>query len=157
MRKPLRRHRGVPKAARRPRGSTLPPNATLLRAKRLAGKPHEPFERADGGRATARPPPTLHSGTGSEQKAPDRRRTSGDAGRIQKVDRRGKAPCCVAVSTRDARVSTWRKCGQVRNAKAPAPASRSPESRPETPGVHPPPQRDPSPSKAACGKTARAV
>src|SRR6185369_10980291 len=30
-----------------------------------------------------------YSGTGSEQKAPDRCRTSSDAGRIQKTDRRG--------------------------------------------------------------------
>src|SRR3954454_4733145 len=83
-----------------------------------------------------------YSGTGSEQKAPDRRRTSGDAGRIQKVDRRGKAPCCVAASTRDERVSTWRKCGQVRNAKDPAPASRRPASRPETLGDHHPPSTE---------------
>src|SRR4051812_35314561 len=75
-----------------------------------------------------------YSGTGSEQKAPDRCRTSGDAGRIQTTDRRGKAPCCVAVSTRDARVSTWRKCGQVRQAKDPAPPSRRPASRPEALG-----------------------
>jgi hypothetical protein len=83
-----------------------------------------------------------YSGTGSEQKAPDRCRTSGDAGRIQKVDRRGKAPCCVAASTRDARVSTWRKCGQVRNAKDPAPASRRPARRPETLGDHHPPSTE---------------
>src|SRR3954469_6377165 len=83
-----------------------------------------------------------YSGTGSEQKAPDRCRTSGDAGRTQKVDRRGKAPCCVAVSTRDARVSTWRKCGQVRKAKDPAPASRRPASRPETLGDHHPPSTE---------------
>src|SRR5215203_159432 len=75
-----------------------------------------------------------YSGTGSEQKASDRCRTSGDAGRIQKTDRRGKAPCCVAASTSDVRVSTWRKCGQVRNAKDPAPASRRPARRPETLG-----------------------
>src|SRR3954453_15378514 len=78
-----------------------------------------------------------YSGTGSEQKAPDRCRTSGDAGRTQKVDRRGKAPCCVAASTRDERVSTWRKCGQVRKAKDPAPASRRPASPPEPLGDHP--------------------
>src|SRR4051812_25779484 len=83
-----------------------------------------------------------YSGTGSEQKAPDRRRTSGDAGRIQKVDRRGKAPCCVAASTRDERVSTWRKCGQVRKAKDPAPPSRRPASRPETLGDHHPPSTE---------------
>src|SRR4051812_35939048 len=83
-----------------------------------------------------------YSGTGSEQKAPDRRRTSGDAGRIQKVDRRGKAPCCVAASTRDERVSTWRKCGQVRKAKDTAPASRKPASRPETLGDHHPPSTE---------------
>src|SRR4051794_17698588 len=83
-----------------------------------------------------------YSGTGSEQKAPDRRRTSGDAGRTQKVDRRGKAPCCVAASTRDERVSTWRKCGQVRKAKDPAPASRRPASRPETLGDHHPPSTE---------------
>src|SRR3954453_1387688 len=75
-----------------------------------------------------------YSGTGSEQKAPDRCRTSSDAGRIQKTDRRGKAPCCVAASTNDARVSTWRKGGQVRNAKDPAPASRRPARRPQTLG-----------------------
>ena len=98
-----------------------------------------------------------YSGTGSEQKAPDRCQTSGDAGRIQKVDRRGKAPCCVAASTSDARVSTWRKCGQVRNAKDPAPASRRPARRPETLGDHHPRQRRRSHRKAACGKTARAV
>src|SRR3954454_21951029 len=74
------------------------------------------------------------TGTGSEQKAPDRCRTSSDAGRIQTTDRRGKAPCCVAASTRDARVSTWRKCGQVRNAKDPAPASRRPARRSEALG-----------------------
>src|SRR3954452_4616126 len=74
------------------------------------------------------------SGTGSEQKAPDRCQTSSDAGRIQKTDRRGKAPCCVAASTNDARVSTWRKGGQVRNAKDPAPASRRPARRPQTLG-----------------------
>src|SRR3954469_20642063 len=74
------------------------------------------------------------SGTGSEQKAPDRCRTRGDAGRIQKADRRGKAPCCVAASPSDARVSTWRKCGQVRNAKDPAPAWRRPARRPEALG-----------------------
>src|SRR4051812_12232459 len=78
-----------------------------------------------------------YSGTGSEQKAPDRCRTSGDAGRIQTTDRRGKAaPCCVAASTSDARVSTWRKCGQVRKAKDPAPPSRRPARRPETLGDH---------------------
>src|SRR4051795_7073906 len=83
-----------------------------------------------------------YSGTGSEQKAPDRRRTSGDAGRIQTTDRRGKAPCCVAATTRDARVSTWRKCGQVRKAKDPAPPSRRPASRPETLGDHHPPSTE---------------
>src|SRR3954469_11216575 len=83
-----------------------------------------------------------YSGTGSEQKAPDRCRTSSDAGRIQKTDRRGKAPCCVAASTRDARVSTWRKCGQVRKAKDPAPPSRRPASRPETLGDHHPPSTE---------------
>src|SRR4029453_12756142 len=54
-----------------------------------------------------------YSGTGSEQKAPDRCRTSGDAGLIQTTDRRGKAPCCVAASTSNARGSTWRKGGKV--------------------------------------------
>src|SRR3954466_4957115 len=33
---------------------------------------------------------------------------------------------------------TWRKCGQVRKAKDPAPASRRPASRPETLGDHHP-------------------
>src|SRR3954453_13365053 len=75
-----------------------------------------------------------YSGTGSEQKAPDRCRTSGDAGRTQTTDERGKAPCCVAASTSDARVSTWRKCGQVRNAKDPAPPSRRPARRSEALG-----------------------
>ena len=40
-------------------GSSSPVNGDDHTGKRLAGKPHEPFERADGGRATARPPPTL--------------------------------------------------------------------------------------------------
>ena len=46
----------------------------------------------------------------------------------------GRPPCCVAASTNDARVSTWRKCGQVRNAKDPAPPSRRPARRPRTLG-----------------------
>ncbi len=82
-----------------------------------------------------------YSGTGSEQKAPDRCRTSGDAGRIQTTDRRGKAPCCVAASTSDARVSTWRKCGssqserpcagieETRTASADAGGSKDPGQR----------------------------
>ena len=41
-------------------GSSSPVNGDDHTGKRLAGKPHEPFERADGGRAKARPPPTLH-------------------------------------------------------------------------------------------------
>ena len=45
-------------------GSSSPVNGDDHTGKRLAGKPHEPFERADGGRATARPPPTLHSEDG---------------------------------------------------------------------------------------------
>ena len=40
-------------------GSSSPVNGDDHTGKRLAGKPHEPFERADGGRAKARPPPTL--------------------------------------------------------------------------------------------------
>jgi len=40
-------------------GSSSPVNGDEHTGKRLAGKPHEPFERADGGRAKARPPPTL--------------------------------------------------------------------------------------------------
>ena len=46
-------------------GSSSPVNGDDHTGKRLAGKPHEPFERADGGRATARPPPTLQYGTKS--------------------------------------------------------------------------------------------
>ena len=42
-------------------GSSSPVNGDDHTGKRLAGKPHEPFERADGGRAKARPPPTLQS------------------------------------------------------------------------------------------------
>ena len=45
-------------------GSSSPVNGDDHTGKRLAGKPHEPFERADGGRAKARPPPTLHSEDG---------------------------------------------------------------------------------------------
>ena len=101
------------------------------------------------------------SGRGTEERGrakgpgslPDeRRRRSDPKGRPE-----GKAPCCVAASTRDARVSTWRKCGQVRKAKDPAPASRRPASRPETLGIIIPRQRRRSHRKAACGKTARAV
>src|SRR3954469_18316054 len=39
---------------------------------------------------------------------------SDDADLAQKAGRRGKAPCCVAASRVEQRVSTWRKCGQVR-------------------------------------------
>jgi hypothetical protein len=46
-------------------GSSSPVNGDDHTGKRLAGKPHEPFERADGGRAKARPPPTLHRAEGS--------------------------------------------------------------------------------------------
>src|SRR3954469_20114562 len=45
-------------------GSSSPFNGDDHTGKRLAENPHEPFERADGGRATARPPPTLHSEDG---------------------------------------------------------------------------------------------
>ena len=38
-------------------GSSSPVNGDDHTGKRLAGKPHEPFEPADGGRAKARPPP----------------------------------------------------------------------------------------------------
>ena len=82
-----------------------------------------------------------YSGTGSEQKAPDRRLQSGDAGRTQKTGRRGKAPCCVAVPSDEERVSRWRKCGQVRNAKDPAPTSRRPGRRRETLEVREYPRR----------------
>src|SRR4051794_34651488 len=44
--------------------SSPPVNGDDHTGKRLAGKPHEPFERADGGRAKARPPPTIHSEDG---------------------------------------------------------------------------------------------
>ena len=57
---------------------------------------------------------------------------SDDADRAQKAGRRGKAPCCVAASSVEERVSTWRKCGQVRRAKDPAPTSRRPGTRQET-------------------------
>src|SRR3982750_4524795 len=60
MRKTLRRHRGDPQGVRRRWGIIIPVNGDDHTGKRLAGKPHEPFERADGGRAKARPPPTLH-------------------------------------------------------------------------------------------------
>src|ERR1041384_5125258 len=56
---------------------------------------------------------------------------SGDAGLAQKAGRRGKAPCCVAASSVTEGVSTWRKCGQVRTAKDPAPSSRRPGTRQE--------------------------
>src|ERR1700720_832204 len=45
--------------------------------------------------------------------------SSDDAGWIQKTNRRGKAPYCVAASGDEGPVSTWRKCGQVRFAKRP--------------------------------------
>ena len=66
---------------------------------------------------------------------------SDDAGRAQKAGRRGKAPCCVAASSVEDRVSTWRKCGQVRRAKDPAPTSRKSGPRQETlgRGAIPPP------------------
>src|SRR3954469_14423908 len=66
---------------------------------------------------------------------------SDDAGRAQKAGRRGKAPCCVAASSVEEGVSTWRKCGQVRKAKDPAPTSRKPGPRQETlgRGAIPPP------------------
>src|SRR3954468_8168417 len=66
---------------------------------------------------------------------------SDDAGRAQKAGRRGKAPCCVAASSVEEGVSTWRKCGQVRRAKDPAPTSRRPGPRQETlgRGAIPPP------------------
>src|SRR3954447_15470766 len=51
-------------------GSSSPVNGDDHTGKRLAGKPHEPFERADGGRAKARPPPTLQRRS--------RRTTTGD-------------------------------------------------------------------------------
>ena len=47
-------------------GSSSPVNGDDHTGKRLAGKPHEPFERADGGRAKARPPPTLQAGAPAE-------------------------------------------------------------------------------------------
>src|SRR5215471_19174318 len=55
--------------------------------------------------------------------------SSGDAGWLQKTNRRGKAPYCVAASGDEDLVSTCRKCGQVRFAKDPAPASRRPGKR----------------------------
>src|SRR3954454_6041120 len=48
-------------------GSSSPVNGDDHTGKRLAGKPHEPFERADGGRATARPPPTLQQRTATRR------------------------------------------------------------------------------------------
>src|ERR1700757_5346706 len=64
LRKTLRRHRGYPGGVdwhwrtlrlRRRNGAHT--------GKRLAGKLHEPFERAGGGRAQAPPPPTLQLGS----------------------------------------------------------------------------------------------
>ena len=72
-----------------------------------------------------------YSGTESEQGSGSSP-ASGDADRAQKAGRRGKAPCCVAASSVEERVSTWRKCGQVRRAKDPAPTSRRPGTRQET-------------------------
>src|SRR4051812_36973231 len=59
---------------------------------------------------------------------------SDDADRAQKAGRRGKAPCCVAASSVEDGGSTWRKCGQVRRAKDPAPTSRRPGRGQETRG-----------------------
>src|SRR3954463_6916064 len=78
---------------------------------------------------------------------------SGDAGRAQKAGRRGKAPCCVAASSVEEGVSTWRKCGQVRRAKDPAPTSRRPGPRQGARGGGAPrPRSSKRPRrKAACG------
>src|SRR3954453_21647052 len=78
---------------------------------------------------------------------------SDDADRAQKAGRRGKAPCCVAASSVEEWVSTWRKCGQVRKAKDPAPTSRRPGPRQETlgRGAIPPRSSKRPRRKAACG------
>jgi len=47
-----------------------------------------------------------YSRTGSEQKVPDRHHSSGDAGWLQKTNRRGKAPYCVTASGDEDLVST---------------------------------------------------
>src|SRR5215218_2130013 len=62
-------------------GSSSPVNGDDHTGKRLAGKPHEPFERADGGRAKARPPPTLQRRS--------RRTTTGDRPRSWWSEGRG--------------------------------------------------------------------
>src|SRR5246127_1699653 len=77
LRKTLRRHRGYPGGVdwhwrtlrlRRRNGAHT--------GKRLAGKLHEPFERAGGGRPQAPPPPTLQAA--ARRRRPERRKRGGE-------------------------------------------------------------------------------
>src|SRR6266700_3781928 len=98
LRKTLRRHRGYPGGVdwhwrtsirlRRRNG--------VRTGKRLAGKLHEPFERAGGGRARAPPPPTLQvmssASLGRHSNAERRRQRIGRAGTVAEGpnERRGQ-------------------------------------------------------------------
>src|SRR4051794_39499511 len=80
--------------------SSPPVNGDDHTGRRLAGKPHEPFERADGGRATARPPPTLQRRS--------RRTTTGDRPRSWWSE--GRGPRGTRVRTARAGLRTGQAC-----------------------------------------------
>ena len=81
-------------------GSSSPVNGDDHTGKRLAGKPHEPFERADGGRAKARPPPTLQRRS--------RRTTTGD--RPRSWWSKGRGPRGTRARTARAGLRTGQAC-----------------------------------------------